>query len=360
MACKCNILIIKSNFFHYKQLQRQAFSVSLPTLILIKTDMKEIKQNSLHAWLLAARPKTLTAAVIPVLLGSSLAFSDGQFKTAPALLCALFACGMQIAANFINDLYDYLKGTDREDRLGPERACAQGWITPGAMKRGIGVMLLLSCLIGCGLLYACRGQLPYHSWELVLLGMSCVVFAFLYTTVLSYQGWGDLLVLIFFGFVPVGGTYYVQAHTITADVMVASIISGLVTDTLLIVNNYRDREQDALSGKRTLIVRFGEPSGRYLYLGLGIAATLLTLWFAVRHGRDMQGDAALPFDFTAALLPFIYLLAHVRTWKRMCEIRSGKKLNSILGETSRNMLLMGLLLSTAILINHPRFPYIFS
>lgn len=98
--------------------------------------MKEIKQNSLHAWLLAARPKTLTGAVIPVLTGTSLALADGQFKGMAALLCLLFACGMQIAANFINDLYDYLKGTDREDRLGPERACAQGWITPEAHETG--------------------------------------------------------------------------------------------------------------------------------------------------------------------------------------------------------------------------------
>ena len=96
--------------------------------------MKEIKQNSPHAWRLAARPKTLTGAIIPVMIGTSLAFADGQFKIVPALLCMLFACGMQIAANFINDLFDFLKGTDRTDRLGPERACAQGWITPGAMK----------------------------------------------------------------------------------------------------------------------------------------------------------------------------------------------------------------------------------
>ena len=106
--------------------------------------MNEIKQNSPYAWFLAARPKTLTGAIIPVLLGSALAFSDGQFKTAPALLCALFACGMQIAANFINDLFDFQKGTDRrEDRLGPQRACAEGWITPAAMKTGIGIALTL-------------------------------------------------------------------------------------------------------------------------------------------------------------------------------------------------------------------------
>ena len=111
--------------------------------------MKAITTNSFYAWILAARPKTLTGAVIPVLIGSSLAFADGKFDIIPALLCVLFACGMQIAANFINDLYDYLKGSDRADRLGPERACAQGWITPIAMKRGIAGTLIFSCLMGC-------------------------------------------------------------------------------------------------------------------------------------------------------------------------------------------------------------------
>ena len=176
--------------------------------------MKEIKLNSPYAWFLAARPKTLTGAIIPVLLGSALAFSDGEFKTLPALLCALFACGMQIAANFINDLFDFQKGTDRKDRLGPPRACAEGWITPGAMKLGIGCALLLSCLAGLALLFTVWGQLPHGGWELVALGVVCILFAFLYTTLLSYLGWGDVLVLVFFGFVPVCGTYYVQAYTL--------------------------------------------------------------------------------------------------------------------------------------------------
>ncbi len=148
----------------------------------------------------------------PRTAGSALAFGDEQFKTTPALLCALFACGMQIAANFINDLFDYLKGTDREDRLGPKRACAEGWITPGAMKVGIGAMLTASCLAGLGLLYAVWGQLPHGGWELVVLGVVCILFAFLYTTVLSYPRMGRCAVLVFFGFVPVGGTYYVQHY----------------------------------------------------------------------------------------------------------------------------------------------------
>lgn len=302
--------------------------------------MKEIKTNSIYAWLLAARPKTLTGALIPVLIGSALAYADGGFNTTAALLCALFACGMQIAANFINDLFDYLKGSDREDRLGPERACAQGWITPSAMKIGIGTAVVLSCIVGLAMLFIVRGNLPHGGWELVLVGLLCVIFAFLYTTILSYRGWGDLLVLVFFGFIPVGGTYYVQACTLTMDVVIGSLISGLVIDTLLVVNNYRDREQDALSGKRTLIVRFGEPFGRYLYLGLGIAGVLLCLWFI--HSGKLE-----PLAFIWA--PCVYLYLHVLTWRKMVAIRSGKKLNSILGETSRNMLFMGLLLTVALI-----------
>lgn len=301
--------------------------------------MKEIKLNSLRAWLLAARPKTLTAAVIPVLLGSALAFSNGEFKTTPALLCALFACGMQIAANFINDLFDYLKGSDRKDRLGPPRACAEGWITPGAMKLGIGIMLMVSCLAGLGLLFSVWGNLPHGGWELVVLGVVCVLFAFLYTTTLSYRGWGDLLVLVFFGFVPVGGTYYVQAYSLNMDVVVLSLVSGLAIDTLLMVNNYRDREQDALSGKRTLVVRFGEAFGRNMYLALGIAAVLLCLWFV--H----SGSLTL-IEFIWA--PCVYFYLHALTWRKMVHIRSGKELNRILGETSRNMLFLGLLLAVAL------------
>ena len=301
--------------------------------------MKEIKLNSPYAWFLAARPKTLTGAIIPVLLGSALAFSDGEFKPLPALLCALFACGMQIAANFINDLFDFQKGTDRKDRLGPPRACAEGWITPGAMKLGIGCALLLSCLAGLALLFTVWGQLPHGDWELVVLGVVCILFAFLYTTLLSYLGWGDVLVLVFFGFVPVCGTYYVQAYTLNMDVLVLSLVSGLAIDTLLMVNNYRDREQDAVSGKCTLVVRYGRKFGENMYLGLGIAATLFCLWF-VNTGRLTL------IEFIWA--PCVYLCMHALTWRKMVKIRSGKGLNRILGETSRNMLFLGILLAVAL------------
>ena len=301
--------------------------------------MKEIKRNSLRAWVLAARPKTLTAAFIPVLLGSALAFSDGKFNTSSALLCMAFAFGMQIAANFINDLYDYLKGSDRTDRLGPKRACAEGWISPRGMRRGIGVMLTLSCLCGLGLLYTRWSALSQAGVELVTIGIVCILFAFLYTTVLSYRGWGDVLVIVFFGFIPVGGTYFVQAERITMDAVILSLVAGLVIDTLLMVNNYRDREQDRKSGKMTLVVRFGERAGASIYLGLGIAAVLLCLWF-VYSGRLTW------LEFIWA--PCIYFYLHALTFRKMMQIREGEKLNLILGETSRNMLFMGLLLSAAL------------
>ena len=243
--------------------------------------MNEIKQNSPYAWFLAARPKTLTGAIIPVLLGSALAFSDGQFKTAPAL----------------------------------------------------------SCLAGLAVLFTVWGQLPHGGWELVVLGVVCILFAFLYTTLLSYRGWGDVLVLVFFGFVPVCGTYYVQAYTLNMDVVVLSLVSGLAIDTLLMVNNYRDREQDAVSGKCTLVVRYGKKFGENMYLALGIAAVLLCFWF-VYTGKLTS------LEFIWA--PCVYLYMHALTWRKMIQIGSGKKLNSILGETSRNMLFLGLLLAVAL------------
>ena len=296
--------------------------------------METVQTNSIKAWLLAARPKTLAGAATPVLLGCALAYSDGWFQVIPALLCFLFAFLMQIDANFINDFFDYLKGSDREDRLGPERACAQGWITLNAMKRGIALTTMTACLTGFFLLF-------YGGLEMIPVGLLCVLFAFLYTAgpyPLAYHGWGDVLVILFFGFIPVGGTYYVMCHDWTWNVTIASLACGLIIDTLLMVNNYRDREQDAQSGKKTLVVRWGEKAGRWLYLWLGLAAAGLCLLFSLNG------------HLWAALLPQFYILPHFLTWQRMVKIRKGKELNSILGETSRNMLLFGLLLTAGFII----------
>ena len=286
---------------------------------------------NLKYWILAARPKTLTAALIPVCTATALAFAQGHGRWLPAVVCMLFAALMQIAANFINDLFDFKKGTDREDRLGPERACAQGWITPQAMKRGIGVMLVLACVVGCCLL-------PYGGWVLVGIGLACVVFAFLYTTLLSYMGCGDVLVWVFFGLVPVCGTYYVQAQMLTPAVWWLAVACGLVIDTLLVLNNYRDREQDAQSGKRTLIVALGERFGSMFYLLQGVAGYACVAALAI-YGHTW-----------AAVLPALYLVPHFMTWRTMTTIRYGRELNRVLGLTSRNMLIFAVLTVLALVV----------
>lgn len=296
--------------------------------------METVQINSIKAWLLAARPKTLAGAATPVLLGCALAYADGWFQPVPALLCFLFAFLMQIDANFINDFFDYLKGSDREDRLGPERACAQEWITLDAMKRGIALTTMTACMVGFFLLF-------YGGLEMIPVGLLCVLFAFLYTAgpyPLAYHGWGDVLVIIFFGFIPVGCTYYVMCHDWTWSVTIASLACGLIIDTLLMVNNYRDREQDAKSGKRTIVVRLGARAGQRLYLFLGLAAAWLCLLF-IASG-----------SIWAALLPQIYILPHFMTWQKMVKINRGKELNRILGETSRNMLLFGVLLALGLML----------
>ena len=241
--------------------------------------MKEINKNSAKAWLLAARPKTLSGAAVPVLIGSSLAYQNGYFDIVPSILCLLFAFLMQIDANFINDLFDFIKGSDGEDRLGPKRACAQGWISIEAMKKGIALTTVTACLTGVALLF-------YGGLEMIPIGILCIIFAFLYTAgpyPLAYHGWGDILVIIFFGFVPVGCTFYVMSHTWTSDVTIASLACGIVIDTLLIVNNYRDIDQDRRNGKHTIIVLLGSKAGRMLYLIAGIIASIVCLQIGRAH-----------------------------------------------------------------------------
>ena len=165
----------------------------------------DVKVNSFKAWVLASRPKTLSGAAVPVMIGTAMAIHDTLYdiRIVPAILCFLFAFLMQIDANFINDYFDFVKGTDDETRLGPKRACAQGWITKPAMRRGIALTTILSCIVGLPLIF-------YGGWQMIAVGAVCVLFCFLYTTCMSYMGLGDVLVIVFFGFVPVCLTYYLE------------------------------------------------------------------------------------------------------------------------------------------------------
>ena len=313
----------------------------------IPLDKKEqIAVNSIRAWFLAARPKTLSGAAVPIMIGTALAFKDAgnAISAIPLALCFLFAFIMQIDANLINDYFDFKHGNDDETRLGPKRACTEGWITPSAMRHGIFLTTALACMAGLPLVY-------YGGTTMLAIGFACVVFCFLYTTTLSYLGLGDVLVLIFFGIVPVCLTYYLGlpsgSQTITLTVFLASVACGLVIETLLIVNNYRDIENDKQNGKKTLAVRIGHKNTEKLYLWCGIvAAYIMLIPFAIELFHTQK-----PLKGMIFLIAFLlYRIAHSKTYARMKACGQGKALNKILGETSRNMLLFGLTQTIALLI----------
>lgn len=301
-------------------------------------DDSNVKVNSAKAWLLAARPKTLPGAAVPVAIGIAIAVNQYGLavRVVPAVLCMLFALIMQVDANFINDYFDFMKGTDDKYRLGPKRACQQGWITAQAMRKGILITTAIACAMGLPLMF-------YGSWELIMVGLACVVFCFLYTITLSYMGFGDILVLVFFGIVPVCLTFRLSSPSFSLfpfpfDIFMISVACGLVIDTLLVVNNYRDIDNDLRTGKNTLIVKIGARGGRLLYIGLGLVSALLTTYFAWNYCH------------LAAWLPMFYLPFHFTASRKMTEISKGRELNRVLGMTAINMLIYGILVSASFII----------
>ena len=278
------------------------------------------------AWLEAARPRTLPASLSPVLLGCALAYRDGVFQWIPALLCVGVALLAQIASNFANDYFDFKKGADGADRLGPERAVAQGWITPKAI--GTFVTLGFSCLMGCGLLF-------YGGWWLIGVGLAIALCVLAYSAgpfPLAYNGLGDVCVVLFYGVVPVCFTYYVQALSFSLLAFLLSLAVGFLSANILIVNNYRDYAQDRAAGKRTSIVLFGRRFGRVAYLVNGLIALLLVFPLLL----------AAPLWLTALFGLFFVLF--VATWQEMRK-REGRSLNATLGHTARNVFLFSLLVS---------------
>lgn len=301
-------------------------------------DDTNVGLNSPKAWFLAARPKTLTGASVPVMIGIAYALAKhGDYvRILPAVLCMLFAMIMQIDANFVNDYFDFMKGADDERRLGPKRACAQGWVTASAMRKGLLVTTLLASFTGLPLVW-------YGGWEMILVGVACVVFCFLYTISFSYLGLGDVLVLVFFGLVPVTITYWLVSpasaiSSIPMAVVVMSVACGLVIDTLLIVNNYRDIDNDRRTGKKTLIVRIGKRAGRMLYLFAGLLAVFFNILATYSDGT------------WAVMLPLLYVPFHISAYLSLCRIDNGAELNVVLGMTARNMFIYGLLVALGVLL----------
>ncbi len=220
-------------------------------------------------WLGAARPRTLPAAVAPVLVGSALAWHDGGFVASAAVLCLAFALLVQIGTNFANDYYDFMKGADTVHRVGPTRAVAAGLVAPAVMKRAMLLVFGLATIAGLGLL--AHGGL----W-LLGVGVASIACGIGYTGgpyPLGYHGLGDLFVFLFFGLVAVATTYAVQVGSLAVHTLPAAAAIGLLAANILLVNNYRDVETDATAGKHTLVVRFGRRWARVQY-GLCLGAAL--------------------------------------------------------------------------------------
>ena len=295
--------------------------------IMLKTDM-ENKKSLVGAWVEAARPRTLPASVSPVLLGCALAYYDGVFDVVPAVLCLLVALFAQIASNFANDYFDFKKGADREDRLGPERAVAEGWITPKAMLTGTFVTLGLAC--AAGLLLLC-----FADWRLIGVGIAIAICVLAYSAgpfPLAYNGLGDVCVLLFYGIIPVCFTYYIQTLNFSLLSFLLSVALGLLSVNILIVNNYRDYEQDKAARKRTTIVLFGRRAGRVFYVLNECMAFLLVLPLIL----DAPWWILFLFGILFALC--VYTTRELFTLE-------GRALNRTLGHTARNVFLFASVLS---------------
>jgi len=299
-----------------------------------RSPRSEATLHKWQIWLLASRPKTLPAAIAPVLVGTSLAWADGRFSLAPALAAAVGALLLQILSNFANDYFDFEKGVDTRERVGPTRVMAAGLLSARELRLGMAAVISLAVLDGIYLVMV-------GGWPILAVGAASILAALLYTggpLPFGYRGLGDLFVFIFFGLTAVCGTYYVQAGTLSPVIFVAAAPVGFLITAILVVNNLRDIETDAKAGKRTLAVLIGHENTRRQYLVLLIlaySATLL-LWLGYELGP-------------AVLLPLLSLPLAVRRASSVYSAK-GKELNSVLAATAQLSRQFSLLLAIGILL----------
>lgn len=286
--------------------------------------------SSISVWLLAARPKTLPAGIAPVIIGGALALETGEFHVTSFVFALLGSVMIQIGANFANDLFDCIKGTDDSERIGPLRVTQAGLVTVRQMKQATIIVFSLAFLIGCYLVY--RGGMP-----IVIIGLASILFGVLYTggpRPLGYLGLGDILVLIFYGPVAVGGTYYVCTLGFDSTIVFAGIPPGMISTAILTVNNLRDIDNDRRTGKRTLAVRFGRSFALFEYGFMLIGAVLFPVLIYLITGAHAWSMVA-----AVVVVPSLFVIRKVAT------TTSGAVLNDALADTGRMLMLYGLLFS---------------
>ena len=292
------------------------------------------RPGTLAAWLLAARPKTLPAAAAPVIVGTAVAISDDAFRPGPAAAALLGALLIQIGTNFANDVFDFKKGADATDRLGPLRVTQAGLLTPKQVMAGMLLIFGLAALIGFYLI-------AVGGWPILLIGLFSIVSGIAYTGgpfPLGYNGLGDLFVFLFFGFAAVCGTYYVQAGSVSNAALLASVPMGALITNILVVNNLRDIHTDRAAGKKTLAVRLGARGARIEYvlmLVLAFASPVLMWLTEVTTPWVLAAVVSLPW----ARSP-LSLMLH----------QQGRMLNRALAETARLVLVFALFFSLGLVI----------
>lgn len=288
-----------------------------------------------NAWVLAIRPRTLPAAVAPVLVGTALAFADNGLKVFPALAALMGALLLQVGVNLANDYFDYVKGIDTSDRLGPVRVTQSGLIPPNRVRAVMVLVFTLAAAVGLYLVAA-------GGWPILLAGCAAITAALSYSGgpyPLASHGLGDIFVFIFFGLVAVCGTYYVQVHHITVLTGLMAVPLGLLITAILVVNNLRDINTDRRAGKNTLAVLLGEQGTRIEYILLIAVAYLLPLLFWL--ARLLPAGGLLPL----ASLPLAI------SWIRVVMKSEGSALNKALAGTAKTTLVYSLLLSLGIILS---------
>ncbi len=288
----------------------------------------------LRAWLLAGRPRTLTASIVPVLVGSALAAARGRFDW--RLFAATLAVSvlLQIGANFANDVFDFLKGADKA-RSGPARVTQSGLLSTRQMLVSTGALFALAALIGLYLVASA-------GWPLAVVGALAILSALAYTGgpwPLGYHGLGDLFVFVFFGLVGVCGTFYIQTHELTTLAVASAIPVGLLITNILVVNNLRDLESDQAAGKRTLAVRVGDAATRTEYTLFAYAAYIVPPLMAM---SNLAGDW---FWLPWLSAPFAYLLV-----RDLRNARDGATFNRLLARSAQLTLAFGLLFALSFLL----------
>jgi 1,4-dihydroxy-2-naphthoate polyprenyltransferase len=292
------------------------------------------KPSAWGVWVAASRPRTLPAAVAPVVVGSAMAGHDHQFDPAAAGLCLGFALLVQVGTNFANDYYDFVHGADTAARVGPTRAVAAGLVSPDVMRRAMAAVFAVAFTVGLGLIH-------WGGPWMLAVGVASILCGIAYTGgpwPLGYHGLGDVFVFVFFGLVAVTTTYFVQAGRISAHAALAAVPVGLLAANILLVNNYRDAETDAAANKRTLVVRFGRGYARAQFAASLIGALAVPLAFkATGYGW-------------ACLLP---LLVAPMAWshiRRLASATTPLEHVSLLGDTGKLLAIYSALFAAGVLL----------